>query len=350
VILIGIDAHKKSHTACAIGASVGEPIDDITVAANASGHEQLMSWSARLAPDRLWAVEDCRHVSGALERFLIGQGETLVRVPPKLMAGARRSARSPGKSDPIDARAIALAALREPGLPRATLAGEERDVRLLTDYRDQLVRERTDLQQRLRWSLHELCPDLEVPSRALDRGPWPGRVARRLRSLEPSVLVTITGAHLKRMHQLTKEIAELERSIAKLVNKLAPELLSIPGCGPLTAGKILGEVAGVGRLSTEAKLAQHAGVAPLPVSSGANQRHRLNRTGNRQLNAAIHRIAITQAARHEQARAFMDRKRAEGKTRREALRSLKRHLVRVVFNTLRSIEARRATEALSSST
>lgn len=283
-------------------------------------------------------------MTGALERFLIELGETVVRVPTKLMAGSRKSSRTPGKSDAIDARAVAMAALREPNLPKATLAGPEREVRLLVDYRDQLVAERSVLQQRIRWHLHELCPDLEVPLRALDRKPWPGRVARRLRRLQPATQVEIALAQLGRMNQLTKQICELEKRIGALVKALAPELLEICGCGVLTAGKILGEVAGVERFSSSAKLALHAGVAPLPVSSGQNQRHRLNRFGNRKLNCAIHRIAITQAGRDERGKAYMKRKQEEGKSKREALRCLKRHLVRVVYNVLRQISSRRETE------
>lgn len=346
MIVIGIDAHKKSHTACAVGGSVGEPLGERTVAADQAGHERLLFWGASMSGERLWAIEDCRHLSGSLERFLISVGETVIRVPPKLMAGARRSARTPGKSDAIDARAVALAALREPDLPRATLAGVERELRLLVDYRDQLVRERTVIQQRIRWHLHELCPDLDVPSRALDRKPWPSRVARRLRQMDPGVQVEIVSAQLKRMVQMTKEINDLERRIASQVRTLAPELLEIRGCGPLTAAKIIGEVAGVERFANAGKLALHAGVAPLSVSSGNNQRHRLNRTGNRQLNAALHRIAITQASRDDRARAYLARKQAEGKTNREALRCLKRHLARVVFNALQSGEERRRTESL----
>lgn len=344
--MIGIDAHKRSHTVCAIGAAVGEPIGELTIQADDAGLERMIAWAMPLAPERLWAIEDCRHVTGRLERRLIGLGETVIRVPPKLMASARRSTRTPGKSDPIDARAIALAAIREPDLPRATLPGEERELRLMVDYRDQLVHERTVVQNRIRWHLHELCPELDVPSRSLDRKPWPATVARRLRLIGPGVQTSIVAAQLKRMNLLTKEINDLERTITKTVRLLAPELLVIRGCGALTAAKIVGEVAGVKRFRSAAKLALHAGAAPLPASSGTSNRHRLNRTGNRQLNAALHRIAITQAARDPRARAYIQRKKEEGKSTREALRCLKRHLARVVFNALQQAETRRAEEVI----
>ena len=128
-----------------------------------------------------------------------------------------------------------------------------------------------------------------------------------------------------------------------MLEQEAAELLALVGCGTLTAAKLVGEVAGVERFAAEAKLAKHTGTAPLPASSGELQRHRLNRSGNRQLNCALHRIAVTQARIHPPARAYLERKQAEGKSRREALRCLKRHLARTVYRTLRTMEERKMT-------
>jgi len=122
-MVLGIDPHKKSHTVVALEAATGELVAELTVAADRRGHEQLIAWARRLTPERRFAIEDCRHVSGHLERALIAAGERCVRVPPKLMAQTRRSARRRGKSDAIDAACVARAALREPGLPEARLAG-----------------------------------------------------------------------------------------------------------------------------------------------------------------------------------------------------------------------------------
>jgi len=123
----------------------------------------LLRWAEKFGQQRLWAVEDCRHLSRRLERDLLGAGERIVRVPTKLMAHARDAARSYGKSDPIDALAVARAALREPQLPAARLAGPARQVRLLVDHRDNLVAERTRAINRLRWHLHELDPSWQPP-------------------------------------------------------------------------------------------------------------------------------------------------------------------------------------------
>jgi transposase len=340
VIVLGIDPHKKSHTAVALEAATGELLAELTVPTTEHGHETLLGWARGLSPERRFALEDCRHVSGRLERFLIARGESCVRVPPKLMAGARRSARRRGKSDAIDAACVARAALREPDLPLARLEGPEHELRLLCDHRADLVAERTRVQSRLRWHLHDLALPLEVPARALRRDRWLTRLATELAPLD-GVQARIARELTTRCRTLTSEIDALEREIAALSVELAPELLELPGCGPLTAACLLGETAGALRFASEARFAMHAGVAPLPVSSGQTQRYRLNRRGNRQLNAALHRIAITQMRTHEPAKAFMTRKRAEGKSTREALRCLKRHLARTVWQTLRVAEVRR---------
>lgn len=334
MIVIGVDPHKQSHTAAAVEQSTGELRGDRTVQARGVGHEQLLAWARSLAGERLWALEDCRHVSVSLERFLLASGERVVRVPPKLMAGVRRGGRQRGKSDAIDALAVARAALREPTLPVAVLEGASREIRLLLDHREDLVAERTRMQQRLRWHLHELEPELEIPAGALDRVSWLRWVTARLAACEQTVQTRICAELVDRITTLTRRERELERELAARVAVDAPALLELPGCGVLTAAKLVGEIAGASRFPSDAQLAMHAGAAPLPASSGKRQRHRLNRSGNRQLNCALHRIAVTQGRCHPPARAYLERKQAEGKTRKEALRCLKRHLARVVYRTL----------------
>lgn len=334
MIVIGIDPHKQTHTAVALDGSTGELLGELTLAARRPGFERLLEWARSLAAERRFAVEDCRHVSGSLERWLLSRGETVVRVPPKLMAGARRSARERGKSDAIDAAAVARAALREPGLPLARLEGASREIRLLLDHRDDLVAERTRIQQRLRWHLHDLDAELEIPAGALDRNVWLQRLGRRLGRLEQTVQVRICRELVSRCRELARRAGQLEREIRPLVVEQAPALLELPGCGTLTAAKLLAETAGVERFNSDAKLALHAGAAPLDASSGRQQRHRLNRSGNRQLNCALHRIAVTQGRTHPPARTYLERKQTEGKSRREALRCLKRHLARTIYRTL----------------
>jgi transposase len=341
VIVIGVDPHKQSHSAAALAGGTGEVGGERTVEARRRGHEQLLGWARSLGGERLWALEDCRHVSIALERFLLASGERVVRVPPKLMAGARRSARERGKSDAIDAVAVARAALREPALPAAALEGAWREIRLLLDHREDLVGERTRAQNRLRWHLHELEPELELPAGCLDRRRWLDRLGDRLGRRQQTVQARIARELVLRIIELTRRERELERELALLVAAEAPTLLELPGCGVLTAAKLIGEVAGGERFADDARLAMHAGAAPLPASSGNRQRHRLNRSGNRQLNCALHRIAVTQGRHHPPARAYLARKEAEGKSRKEALRCLKRHLARTVYRTLKALEEKK---------
>jgi transposase len=341
MIVVGIDPHTKTHTAVALEATSGQILADLTVSCDGAGRERLLEWACGLDRERLFALEDCRHITGALERHLLGRGERLVRVPPKLMAGARRSARTYGKSDPIDAACVARAALREPHLPQAAPAGPAGDLRLLADHRDDLVGERRRIQKRLRWHLHDLELDLELPPRVLGRYVWLARVETALGALAPTTRSRIAADQVRRCRSLTEEIRALEREIAALVEGLAPELLRLAGCSALTAASLVGRAGGATRFAGEAAFAMHAGTAPLAVSSGRQTRHRLNRCGNRLLNSTLHIIAVTQARMHPPAIAFMARKRGEGMSNREALRCLKRHLARTVFKTmLRSERAR----------
>src|SRR4051812_32885937 len=297
MIVIGADTHKHSHTVGAVDGATGRVLADRTVSAKRRSFEDLLAWGRGVGADRVWAIEDCRHVSGALERFLLRRGERVVRVAPKLMADTRRSARERGKSDVIDAVAIARTALRE-GLdtpPIAQLAGPERDVRLLVDHRERLVAQRTALINDLRWHLHDLSPELEIPPRALIAGRWQERVAGRLARSQQTAQVRIARDELRRIRELTRSIDALERELAGLVAELAPRLLAERGCGVLTAAKLIGEIAGIGRFATDAKLARLAGSAPIPASSGRTDRHRLDPAGNRQLNCPLHRLAVNKA-------------------------------------------------------
>lgn len=342
MIVIGIDPHMKTHTAVALDATTGRSIGERTVAGDGPGHEELLTWARGLGVDRVFAIEDCRHVSGRLERHLIPRGERVVRVPPKMMAGARSSARSYGKSDGIDAECVARAALREPDLPEAALAGPEHDVRLLVDHRDDLVDERKRIQKRLRWNCHDLEIGIELPPRVLDRYVWLDRLEDVLSALAETTRRRIALAELSRCRDLTVEIRALEREIRGHMRGLAPELLAIPGCSAVNAAHLIGQTAGAARFKGEAAFAMHVGTAPLPVSSGRSARCRLNRSGNRRLNSTIHMIAVTQARMHPPAIEYMERKKGEGMSYREALRCLKRHLARVVFKTMLKAEAARS--------
>ena len=350
MIVIGTDTHKATHTCGAVFAGTGQLAGELTAAAREPGFRELLAWGRDLDEERIWAIEDCRHVSGSLERFLVASGEQVVRVPPKLMGQSRRGERTRGKSDPIDALAIARAALREgpETLPAAHLDEEALELKLLLDHREDLIRARSEDQQRLRWHLHDLWPDFELPAGCLDRSRWLDRVARKLARSEQSARVRVSRELVRAIRDRTRRAAELEREIGALVRARAPQLLELPGCGTLSAAKLIAETAGAGRFASDAKLARLAGVAPVPASSGSRIRHRLDRGGNRQLNCALHRIAVTQGRVHPPARDYLARKQAEGKSRIEAIRCLKRHLARRVWRLLTDSEIDRSVDTVDS--
>jgi transposase len=338
MMVIGIDPHKRSHTCGAVAESTGRAVAVRTAGARVEDLDAVLVWARGLDGERVWAMEDVRHVSGRFERFLVARGERVVRVAPKLMAGARTAARTRGKSDEIDALAVARAAIREGivSLPMAGLDERGLEIRLLLDHRDDLVAARTRDQCRLRWHLHDLDPTFKVPGRALDRPIWWKRVEARLKQDGDSVRSWIALELLEQIRRQTHRAREVETELARRVADYAPQLLAERGCGTLTAAKLIGEIAGADRFSSDAKLARNAGAAPIPASSGNNTRHRLDRGGNRQLNCALHRLAVNKGLWDPESAAYLARKQSEGKTRKEALRCLKRHLARRVWRHLRT--------------
>jgi transposase len=309
-----------------------------TVTARREGHLALLAWARAQAggQELAWAVEDVRHVAGNLIRDLLAAGETVLFVPPKMMAGERRGGRERGKSDPIDALAIARVAVREDlDLPAAYLDEVTRPLRLVTDHRDALVKDRTKMICRLRWHLHDLDPALAPAARALSR-PGPRRaLAAQIAALPASTTRTIAAAQLARIDHLSAEIDALAAGLAPLVTAIAPALLAITGISVLTAAKILGETGDIRRFRSPAAYARHNGTAPVPAWSGNQETFRLNRGGNRQLNAALHRIALAQARCHPGARALLDRRKHTTRdTTKASLRVLKRHLSDVIYHAM----------------
>jgi len=332
MLVIGIDAHKRTHTAVAVDGN-GAEVGTRTVAATSDGHLELIKWASGLDPARRFAAEDCRHLTRGLERDLLGAGELVVRVPPKLMAGARRSGRTAGKSDPIDALAVARAALRERGLATARLDGIERELRLLLDRREDLVAQRTRQINRLRWLLHDIDPSLETGAANLTRFKAMDALGEHLRHRD-GLTAEIALDLVEEIRELSTKANRLERQIAERVQPHAPSLLTLEGVAALTAAKIMAETADVRRFKSADAYARHNGTAPIPVWSGNNDHHRLNRGGNRQLNAALHRIAVTQMRSPGLAKDAHDRLTKAGKTKRDALRIIRRRLSDIVYKHL----------------
>jgi transposase len=332
MVTVGGDCHKKSHTFVAVEEN-GKEIAQLTVAATDGGHLRSRRWAAQWE-ERRWALEDCRPFTRRLESELLGAGEAVLRVSPKLMADARRVGRERGKSDPIDARAVARAALREPDLPRAQLDCPSREVKLLLDHHDDLVSERTRRENRLREHLFELDPEFEIPAGALSRLVWLRRVKRHLDSRAGTVAM-LARELTNSVHALSVSISALERELEKRVRALVPNLLALAGCGSLCAARILAEIADVTRFRSKAAFAMFNGTAPIPVWSGSTTQFRLNRGGNRQLNAALHRIAITQIRMQgSPGHAYYQRRLADRNQPADARRALKRQLSNEAYRRL----------------
>ena len=340
MVIIGVDAHKKTHTMCAID-DVGRKLGEKTVAAHTEGHLEALMWArAAYGVEIRWAVEDCRQVSTRLETDLIANGQSIVRVPVKLMHRSRRHARTQGKSDPIDALAVARAALAEPNLPIARHDAVSRELKLLVDRREDLIMQRVAATNRLLWRVHELDPTR--PKSGTLAAAVHRNALRDWLAPQSGLVAELAREELADITQFTEAINDLGLRIKKRVRSVAPSLLALPGVGEITAAIIVGETALVERFSSEAAFARHIGVAPVPHSSGEKTVHfRSTRSGNRQLNKAIHRIAVTQLRQRGLGRAYYDKRIKQGDTAKHALRCLKRRLSRVVFNLLREDERRR---------
>ena len=332
MIVIGADTHKGSHALAAVDDGTGKVRGSRQIKAEEPGHLAAVRWARELDEERVWAIEDCRSCSRRLEQALLAAGERVVRVPPNRMGASRKGEREPGKSDEIDALAVARAVVKDgvERFPVAYLNEQAMEIRLLVEHRNDLVAERTRTVNRLRWHLLELCPELEasLKRKALNQPRTLNWVERQLRKLPTGARVRIAREQISDLRGLNRGIERLAAELAELVTAHRPRLLAEHGCGALTAAILIGHTAGNERFRSEAAFAQQTGTAPIPCSSGKRTQHRLNRGGDRQLNHALHIIAVTRAQHDTATKQYLARKEAEGKTKKGALRSLKRHLAR----------------------
>ena len=332
MIVIGTDTHKYKHALAAVDEGTGRVRGSREIDADDAGHLAAVKWARGLDDERVWAIEDCRHVSRRLEQALIAAGERVVRVAPHRMGASRKGEREPGKSDEIDSLAVARAVVKDgvEQFPAAYLDERAMEIRLLADHRNDLIAERTRIQNRLCWHLVVLCPELEASlrKRSLSETRQLDRIDRRLRRLTLEARVRVAREQVAQIRSLTRQANTLENELLALIKAQRPQLLAETGCGPLTAAILIGRTAGAERFQTDASFALQSGIAPIKCSSGEHQQHRLNRGGDRQLNHALHIIAVTRARHDPTTREYLARKQAEGKTKKGALRCLKRHLAR----------------------
>ena len=330
--VIGVDPHKGSHTAVAI-TSEEAVVASVRVQASRRQVDRLLAFAAPW-PERVWAVEGAQGVGRMLAQQLVARGERVVDVPPSLSTRVRvLSGRSGRKTDAHDARAVAVAALRQPGLAVVRAEDPSRGLRLLSDRRAQLVAARTQAVTRLHGLLAELVEGGAPQSLSAERAT---AILRRIR---PASDVDIIRKELARdlledLRRLDAKLAANSARIAEAVAAAGTTLTQIQGIGPITAARIIGHSGNPARFATRGHYASYAGTAPIEASSGTVERHRLSRRGNRQLNSALHGVAITQMRHPGAGKDYYERKIAEGKTRGEARRALKRHISDRVFATL----------------
>ena len=340
VVMIGVDPHKASHTAVAISAAE-EPLGEVRVRACVAQAERLLAW-AQAWPQRTWAVEGAAGVGHLLARQLLSAGERVLDVPPKLGARVRLLATGDvNKNDPNDARSVAIAALRSPGVRDAQPDDHAAVLKIWSKrYRD-LGRTRTQVVCRLHAVLGELIPGGVPRVITVARA---GRVLRAIRAegAVEEARYELAAAFLDDLRRIDAQQRETKKTLAVIVAATGTGLTGLFGVGPVIAAAVLGDVRDVSRFPGRDHFAACNGTAPIEVSSGPRKVYRLSRRGNRRLNHAIHMAAITQIRqRHSKGRAYYDKKLAEGKTGKEALRALKRQVSNAIFACLQA-DARRA--------
>ena len=333
-VLIGVDPHKTSVAVAAVDEAKGELLERASFSQNRVGLKSLERWARRF-PQRRWAVENAGGLGRHLAVRLAGSGESVVDVPPKLSARVRvLSTGNARKNDELDALATALAASRDVLLATVDHEAASETLRLLSERREDLVAERTRALNRLHGLLRDLVPggvagSLSAPRAArILRGirPQGGASARLRRRLASEVL--------RDVRTLDRKIADLNARIEAEVEASGTTLTEVFGIGPILAARIIGTVGNVARFPTKAHFASYSGTAPLEASSGEVVRHRLSLAGNRKLNYALHMVAVCQARSDARGGTYYRKKIAEGKSRKEALRCLKRRVSDAVFRSL----------------
>jgi transposase len=332
--VIGVDPHRDTHALAIVDVRIGGVVFETSVAASGGGYERALELAREQAPGRrAFAVEGSGSFGAGLTRFLAGQGERVLEV-----GRLRRERRPGGKSDALDAIRAARSVLSQsrPAEPRA--GGEREALRALVAAREGAVNARRAALCQLRGLLVSAPEPLRAELRSLTRAQLLRRLAavRPERRQDPELRGTLLAlrALARRVKTLTAEERELAGEIETLTRKLAPQLLEQPGVGPLAAAQILISWSHQGRIRSEAAFARLAGCAPIPASSGQTIRYRLDRSGDRRLNRALHMILVTRRRAHPPTIAYIERRIQEGKSRREASRCLKRYLARNLYRLL----------------
>lgn len=333
-VAIGIDSHKSS-LAVGVLDDIGRVVGTREFANDEGGHRSLLEWIESNGDDRVVGIEGSGNFGAALARTLIEANEDVREVPAFLSHRERKKHPARGKSDRQDAVAIARVVARGEGLSSPQRTAILEDLRLLTDYRDQLVRARTQLINRTHKNLVISHPGYERRIPKLD-SKKNIKAAQALLRGDRSVRADLVRDHINEIRRLSDKIAITDKRIAWKVEQSGTTLTQLRGIGFIVAAKILGEVGDLSRLRSKGSFAMLTGTAPVEASSGKTKRHRLNRGGNRQLNYALHVMALARCRGDADTKAYVMRLREHGKSDKEAMRCLKRQLSNVVFRQLQS--------------
>jgi transposase len=334
-VVIGVDTHVRTHSAAIIDARTGGVLDEFTVEATAEGYAQLVEFADEHAALRAWAIEGTGGHGAGLTRHLERSEEAVIELDRPERAKRRHGA----KSDPLDAIRAAREALSRPRLGGPRSGGDRQALSVLLAARRSAVKAATDAQRQV-FNLVIAAPE-QIRERFRDQKlPAMIKTAAGLRvhsrwDVETTTTVTVLRSLARRAQALTEEAAEHENAIRLIVRSWRPDLLEQPGIGPIVAATVLCAWSHAGRIHSEAAFAMLAGVAPIPANSGqVTTRHRLNRHGDRQLNRALHTIALTRIRYDQATRDYVARRTTEGKTTREIKRCLKRYIARDLYRQL----------------
>ena len=343
MITIGVDAHKTVHAAIAVD-EAGQEIGQWRGPNSVSGWHRLLAWAGEQGASRQWGIEGAWSYGRGLAQHLVDMGEMVYEVNARWTAMGRRAARRTGKTDRLDARAVALFVRQEaPDLPVVFAEDESAVLDLLTGEREAALSEGVRLRNQIHALLMHIDPEYKDHLPSLDSQAGM-RALENYSAPRPGILHEERAASVRRLAKRLRlamdQAADLGRQIASRTEEAGfSPLTNLYGVNLLTAGTLAGILGPGQRFNSDARLAAHAGVAPLEASSAGVVRHRLNRGGNRRLNGVLHRIAITQLRGWQPAQDYIARRISEGKSKREAIRALKRYLVRAVWHLWRQCAA-----------
>jgi transposase len=333
-VVIGVDTHRDSHALALVDGRSGSLLGESELPASGRGYREALALAERLPGRRVWALEGSGCYGAGLARFLAARGERVLEVERPLRLGRGGAA----KSDALDALRAARSLLGRGELAQPRAGGAREALRVLLVTREGAVAVRRAGLNELRALLVTAPSSLRERLAGLGRARLLQRCAglRPSRADDPELRASLLALRLcaRRIEAASGEAAVLEREIGVLVERLAPVLLEQPGVGPISAAQLLVAWSHPGRLKSEAAFARLAGAAPIPASSGQVVRHRLDRGGDRRLNRALHTIVVSRRKHHAQTIAYIERRRSEGKTLREAIRCLKRYLARSLYRLL----------------